>query len=329
MNDAMLEAMMRELGEKPRDAATWCAIADYLDEHGEERRAELARLVRRMRLEGESWTKADSERVQELLASGVKPVVPTVTNSIGMKFAWIVTDPVEFWMGADQKVDSEAFDNEAPRHKVRLTRPFALGICTVTQGQYQSVMGNNPSWFCVSGDGANDVQGMDTSDFPVEQVSRNELTKLITKLNNLRREKKAGRKYRLPTEAEWEYACRARVPFDSDYNKYQFGDGITSKQANFWQSGPKRTTKVGSYPANAFGLHDMHGNVWEWCQDWMHIFSHKQETDPIGLYYGSLRVVRGGGWGSNPAKCRSASRGGYVAASRINDVGCRVVLASS
>jgi uncharacterized protein (TIGR02996 family) len=328
MNDAMLEAMIRELGEKPRDQATWCVIADYLEEHGEERRAELARLGRRMRLEGESWTVTDNERVQELLASGVEPVVPTVTNSIGMKFAWIVTDPVEFWMGADQKVDSEAFDHEAPRHKVRLTRPFALGICTVTQSQYQRIMGKNPSYCCASGRGKDKVRELDTSDFPVEFVSWRDAQKFTMRINDRPEEKQAGRRYRLPSEAEWECACRGSIRCEDRYKKYHFGDVLTYKQANVGKH-LKRTCKVGSYPANAFGLHDMHGNVSQWCGDWYDASLEGTILDPIGPQAGSSRVVRGGSWYDGPRHCRSAYRDGINPEHQSARLGFRLAVSSS
>jgi uncharacterized protein (TIGR02996 family) len=324
MNDAMLEAMMKELGEKPRDVATWCAIADYLEENGEESRAELARLGRRMRLETESWTVGDSERVQELLAQGVSPVVPTVVNSIGMRFAWIVTDPVEFWMGADASVDEEADENESPRHKVRLTRPFALGIHPVTQAQYERIMGKNPSYFSASGPGKDEVRGMDARTFPVEQVSWEDANKFLKKLNDMPEEKKAGRKCRLPSEAEWEYSCRGGVLCEDKYKSYHFGDTLTSEQANFFESGLKRPCKVGSYPENAFGVHDMHGNVWEWCEDWYGEYPNKEETDPTGPKDGSYRVIRGGSWYDLAWYCRSAGRNDGTPTDRSSVIGFRV-----
>jgi uncharacterized protein (TIGR02996 family) len=329
MNDALLEAMMKVLGENPRDEVTWCAIADYLEEHGEESRAELARLGRRMRLETESWTVGDGERVQELLGQGVVPVVPTVVNSIGMKFAWVVTDPVEFWMGADESVDDEAYEDESPRHKVRLTRTFALGIYPVTQAQYERIMGNNPSWFCASGDGAKEVSGMDTSEFPVERVSWEDAVEFISKLNDLAEEKTAGRRYRLTTEAEWEYACQGSVMCEEKYKKYHFGDNLTSSQANF-DSGLDRTSKVGSYEANAFGLYDMHGNVCEWCEDWYDsgYYAESPAVDPLGPSEGSYRVRRGGSWDYDARCCRSAYRYSNAPTYRSSDLGFRLALVS-
>jgi formylglycine-generating enzyme required for sulfatase activity len=171
------------------------------------------------------------------------------------------------------------FDAEGPQHEVEITRGFYLGKYEVTQGEYAPFMAKNPSWFKPDGQGKAAVQGLDTRRFPVEQVSWKEATDFCRALT--KSERNAGRlpeneEYRLPTEAEWEYACRGRT--DKFYEAFHYGNSLSSKQANFNGEYPyggaakdvylKRTEKVGSYEPNGFGLYDMHGNVWEWCEDY-------------------------------------------------------------
>ncbi len=207
-----------------------------------------------------------------MVSLGAEPAAPPkeVTNSIGMKLALIPAG--KFLMGSPKDEKDRLLAEE--QHEVSITKPFYLGVYEVTQAEYEKVMENNPSCFSANGDGKYSVNDMDTSRFPVENVSWDDAVAFCKKLSELPEEKKAGRVYRLPTEAEWEYACRAgtKTPF-------HYGDSLSSKQANFCghfpyggaDKGPwlKRTAKVDTYAANAFGLYDMHGNVWEWCQDWI------------------------------------------------------------
>jgi formylglycine-generating enzyme len=183
------------------------------------------------------------------------------------------------------------------QHKVTLTKGFWLGKHEVTQRQWQSVMGKNPSWSKSAG-----------LDAPVEQVSWNDCQEFVKKLNA-----PAGHEYRLPTESEWEYACRAGTT-----TAFHYGDGLDSSQANFdglypFGNGRKgeyreTTVKVGSFRPNAWGLYDMHGNVWEWCQDWYGDYPSGAVTDPTGTGAGRLRVLRGGSWNNFARYCRSAIR---------------------
>jgi formylglycine-generating enzyme required for sulfatase activity len=198
-------------------------------------------------------------------------------------------------------------------------------------------MGNNPSCFSAKGGGKDRVTGMDTDDFPVECVSWEDAQAFLDKLAALRKEQEAGRKYRLPTEAEWEYACRGG---GTEYTTFHVGNSLSSTQANFdgnypygsEDKGPYlgRTSKVGSYRPNGFGLYDMHGNVWEWCSDWYdaHYFPVSLHRNPQGPLYGALRVLRGGCWSHHGHYCRSACRGGFAPAGGGGDLGIRVAVAA-
>jgi formylglycine-generating enzyme required for sulfatase activity len=238
----------------------------------------------------------------------------TFVNRVGMKFVRIPKG--KFLMGTPRNAASEK------QHEVELTKDFYLGVYEVTQGQYKQVMGVNPSDFCATGSGAGKVQGQNTTDFPVEQVNWHDAQKFVEKLNSLDVRKGAGRKYRLPTEAEWEYACRA----GSD-KTYHFGDQITAKDANFVQSPAKRTEKVGSYKPNKWGLYDMHGNVFEWVLDCYDADFYKTgpKRDPVCLK-GATRVERGGGWYNSPDDCRAACRYNISATDKYNNLGFRVAL---
>jgi len=216
-----------------------------------------------------------------------------ITNSIGMKFVWI--PPGTFMMGSP-KEEKERLPEES-HHKVTLTKGFYMGVYTVTQEEWQVVMGNNPSKF------------MGDKNLPVERVSWDDCQGFVKKLRE-----KDKKQYRLPTEAEWEYACRAGT-----ITPFHFGETISTDQANYkgdytYGDGKKgayrkKTTPVGSFPANAWGLHDMHGNVWQRCQDWYGDYPQKDVVDPQGPDKGEGRVLRGGSWVDAPVFCRSAYRG--------------------
>src|SRR5262249_54378367 len=193
------------------------------------------------------------------------------------------------------------------------------------------VMGKNPSVFCKTGSSAAAVKGMDTSDFPVENVTWDEAQRFFEKLNALPANLGAGRKYRLPTEAEWEYACRGghkipqigekapALPFHFDKPSASMGFG----QANFIAANPygggqrgqplSRTCKVGSYKPNLVGVYDMHGNAREWCSDWYSptAYNEKKRRDPSGPAQGTLRASRGGSWDGDGGYHRAPHRCGY------------------
>jgi formylglycine-generating enzyme required for sulfatase activity/uncharacterized caspase-like protein len=208
-------------------------------------------------------------------------------------------------------------DDESPQHSVNVSA-FSIGRYAVTQAQYEAIMGKNPSNF----------KGAKR---PVESVSWNDAQEFCKKLSQ-----RAGRKYRLPSEAEWEYACRARTT-----TPFHFGDTMTSALANYratstYQSEPKgehrkQTTDVGIFPANAFGLCDMHGSVWEWCEDTYHKNYEGAPTDGSAWNVAgdvNGRVLRGGSWFNLPRSCRSATRNLDDAGFRNGSIGFRVVCSS-
>lgn len=226
--------------------------------------------------------------------------VDSFTNSIGIKLAAIPAG--SFLMGSPPN-EANRSDDEGPQHQVTITGPFNMGVYEVTQAEYEKVMGTKPSRFSKMGTSSEKVGSMDTSRFPVESVSWDDAQEFCRKLSELPDEKEAGRRYRLPTEAEWEYACRAGTT-----TPFYFGGVNNGREANIdgnypfgtTTKGPylERPTTVGSYPPNAFGLFDMHGNVWEWCQDFYDAkyYAQRVESDPRGPSSGKVRVVRGGSW---------------------------------
>jgi uncharacterized protein (TIGR02996 family) len=333
------EAFLQALHAEPNDETTWLALADWLEEDGQTERAELVRLVRRLRVL--PVMRRDRERVRlenrvaELLRSGVRPVVPEVVNSIGMRLALIPSG--RFRMGSPSS-EKDRLDHEGPVHEVEITRPFYLGVFAVTQAEYERVVGSNPSWFCATGGGRDDVAGMDTSVFPVDQVNQEDAIAFLERLSALPEEKEQGRKYRLPSEAEWEYACRGG---SASSTAFAFGHRLSSFQANFLgivpyggaKEGPHlhRPCPVGSYAPNAFGLYDMHGNVWQWCLDWFeeNYYANSPREDPLGPSEGSRRVIRGSGCRAKGRDCRSACRYYTDSADRHPHLGFRVALVLS
>ncbi|OAI54444.1 hypothetical protein AYO44_14980 [Planctomycetaceae bacterium SCGC AG-212-F19] len=251
-----------------------------------------------------------------------------ITNSIGMKLALIPAG--KFAMGSP--ASEEERDPGEVQHDVTITRPFYMGVFHVTQGQYEKVLEKNPSFFHPKNGGS--------PDHPVDQVVPGDAAGFCQKLSNLPEEKKAGRSYRLPTEAEWEYACRAGTK-----TAFHCGDSLSSKQANFNGNFPAggaakgpylaRTEKAGTYPPNAWGLHDMHGNLWQWCADWYDpdYYKNSPKEDPKGPPKGVMStgfredffvVVRGGCWLDEARGCRSAYRFRLMPSERYRWAGFRV-----
>jgi formylglycine-generating enzyme required for sulfatase activity len=201
----------------------------------------------------------------------------------GVRYDMAAITAGEFLMGNNS---AGAYPDEQPAHTVRIAQSFRLGKTEVTQGLWQAVMGNNPSGF------PND------STYPVERVSWDDCQAFMQKLNQM----VGGNHFRLPTESEWEYACRAGTMNDP----YANGDDMAWYSINSGRS----THPVGQKQAGPWGLFDMLGNVWEWCQDWYAGYSNGNQTDPPGPASGSNRVYRGGSWSSDACVVRSTYRGG-------------------
>ncbi len=209
----------------------------------------------------------------------------------GVKMEMILIPAGEFLMGSPDS-DQDALSWEKPQHRVRITKPFYLGKYQVTQEQWETVMGNNPSFF----------KGPKN---PVERVSWGDCQQFLGKLNA--KSVAGGGKFQLPNEAQREYACRA-----GSKTRYCFGDDESKLGEYAWyaaNSGTK-THPVGEKKPNAWGLYDMHGDVWEWCQDWYEPRYYKESPvdDPTGATTGSARVCRGGSWYYPAGGCRSAGR---------------------
>jgi uncharacterized protein (TIGR02996 family) len=280
LDDAFAQAIREDLS----DDTPWLIYADWLEEAGDPRTT----YYRHRRL----------------------------TNALGMPLVAIPAG--KFVMGSPP--DEERHQaSEGPQHPVEITRPFYLGVYQVTQDDYERLMGVNPSHFAAAGSSKEAVRGLDTRRFPVEGVSWHEAVEFCRRLSALPDERQAGRHYRLPTEAEWEYACRAGAP---DGFAFHFGPSLSADDANFDSNYPyggaarepdrylARTAAAGSYRPNAFGLCDMHGNVREWCRDWFDgdYYMHSPAKDPPGPALGRERVLRGGSWFSYGWSCRAANR---------------------
>jgi formylglycine-generating enzyme required for sulfatase activity len=276
-------------------------------------------------------------------------------NSIGMKF--VLIPPGEFMMGSTaEEIEAtlaiggtdnlkEYISGEAPRHKVILSQSVYLAINEVTQAQYEQVMGLNPSSFAASGGGKDSVAGLDTTGHPVETVSWNDAAEFCAKLSEREKLKpvysrtgdtvtilSTGGGYRLPTEAEWEFACRAGTT-----TRFSSGDQDESLFQVAWIGSNSHGVShpVGELQANQFGLYDIHGNVWEWVQDWWGptYYSHFQgepAIDPGGpASAGSQRVIRGGSWYNQISNCRASRRNVFEPTNGRGSIGFRLALSPS
>ena len=209
-----------------------------------------------------------------------------------------------FTMGATSEQGSDAFDNEKPAHQVTLSS-FSIGKYEVTQEEWQAVMGGNPSY----------SKG---SKRPVESVSWNDCQEFIRKLNTM-----TGKRFRLPTEAEWEYAARGGNK--SIGYKYAGSDNL-DRVAWYDKNSGSKTHDVGQKSPNELGVYDMSGNVWEWCADWYGSYSSNSQTNPSGPSSGSYRVYRGGSWDLIARSCRVSNRFYDSPGSTYNFLGLRLAL---
>jgi formylglycine-generating enzyme required for sulfatase activity len=243
-------------------------------------------------------------------------------NNVQMRLVLI---PAGKFMMGSSATEVDRSSNEGPQHEVTISKPFYMGVFEVTQEQYEQIMGQNPSTF----KGAKN---------PVENVSWNDAVKFCRKLSA-----RTGKKVMLPTEARWEYACRAGTT-----TAFHTGDELKPGQANAgFPSNPGvwdkimawvgkflpqkattiQTTPAGSFPPNGFGLYDMHGNVWEWCSDWYDdSYANAKNQDPTGPDSGTIRFPRGGGWSRDPLYCRSAFRDWSSSGIRDLNIGFRVAV---
>ena len=242
----------------------------------------------------------------DYLLTGIWPDGETFTVN-GVTFTMVTVEGGTFTMGASSD-DSDAHDDERPAHEVTLSS-FSIGKTEVTQALWLAVMGSNPSLFTPDNGYSSDLNR------PVECVSWYDCQTFITKLNEM-----TGKTFRLPTEAEWEFAARG----GNKGNGYRYaGSNDIDEVAWYWNNIPSNTEgtegygtqPVGTKAPNELGLYDMTGNVWEWCQDWIGTYSSEPQTDPQGPETGIMRVGRGGGWNrsggstySNSTNCRVSIR---------------------
>jgi uncharacterized protein (TIGR02996 family) len=327
---ADVNGFLGSIVEDPHTADdTWLILADWLEEHDPDpRRAELLRLHRRLLntcLEPDSHPERGGwqARLVELLTLGVRPCVPQQTISIGkgaeMTFSWI--SPGSFLMGSPP---GEVYrSNHEIQREVTLTKGYYLGIHPVTQAQWRAIMGEyHPGW----------IEGWPTfegDNLPVEVDPWMDCQDFCQTV-----QQQTGHRLRLPTEAEWEHACRAgtTTPFWSGETlstdqACHVGDYLRwlDSQSPAWTT----TTPVGTFPPNPWGLFDMHGNVWEWCQDSYDatFYNSTNTVDPVNLNENPYRhVLRGGSLASYSHQCRAASQDADDAANHGHYIGLRVVL---
>ena len=260
-------------------------------------------------ISGSLTSSASSSNANVLSSSGTSLFGNTITIPVknGINIEMVKVEAGSFDMGATPEMRSlqYPYDDEKPDHRVTLTKNYYIGKYEVTQALWQVVMGNNPSRF--KGD-----------DLPVERVSWKRCQDFISKLNSL-----TGKRFRLPTEAEWEYAARG----GNKSRGYRYsGSNTLDDVAWYGDNSGSKTHAVGTKQPNELGIYDMSGNVSEWCQDWRGSYSSSPQTNPTDAVSGSYRVDRGGSWLYSAWFSRSSSRGGRTPGGRDGDLGLRLVL---
>jgi formylglycine-generating enzyme len=301
-----LAGLFERLGKTAAEAAA----AEAARQAEIQRKAEAERQAeerRRAEREAAARRKAEEEAAK---ARPRHKDVEVIDLGGGVKLEMVYIEPGTYNRGSP--AGEKGRDSDETQHRVTLTKGYWMGKHEVTQEQWERVMGTNPSRF----KGAKN---------PVEQVSWEDCQRFIQELNR----RISGGGFRLPTEAEWEYACRAGAT-----GPFAFGDCLGTSEANYDGNYPmdgcrkgqyrQRTLPVGSLRANAWGLYDMHGNVWEWCQDWYGSYPSGAVTDPPGPGSGESRVYRGGCWFYIARYCRSAFRYGGPPGNRNNNLGLRL-----
>ena len=247
-----------------------------------------------------------------------EPVTETFTVN-GVTFTMVAVEGGTFTMGATAEQGSDAYDSEKPAHQVTLSS-YCIGQTEVTQALWQAVMGSNPSYFSSRNNYATNLQR------PVECVSWNDCQTFISKLNQM-----TGKTFRLPTEAEWEFAARGGKL--SQGYKYA-GSNTIGDVAWYCDNIPSQTSgnagygtqTVGTKTPNELGLYDMSGNLWEWCQDWSGSYSSEAQTNPTGPTSGSYRMARGGSWDGYARYCRVSFRTTYSPSYSYYYLGLRLAL---
>ena len=251
-----------------------------------------------------SSTSSSSANTLSSSGSSLSGNALTIPVKNGISIEMVKVEAGSFNMGATPEMEKPA-DREKPVHRVTLTNNYYIGKYEVTQALWQAVMGSNPSYF--KGD-----------DLPVEKVSWNDCQDFISKLNAM-----TGKRFRLPTEAEWEYAARG----GKKSRGYQYSGSNTLGDVAWYHDNSGLTTHaVGTKQPNELGIYDMTGNVWEWCQDWYGSYSSSPQTNPTGAVRGAFRVGRGGSWYLSAWECRSSCRGSYAPDDRYIVLGLRLVL---
>lgn len=308
--------ILEDILRNPHDPAPYLILGDWLEDHDDPLRAELLRLRCELLRESSFSDRQPllQQRMIQLLKQGVRPPVPRKTfelgNGVSLPFHFL--SPGSFLMGSpDSEIDRG--DDEI-QHPVLISKGFYLSVYPVTQGQWRTIMGSNPSRFNRK------------ATRPVERVNWYDCQDYCDRLGRL-----LGRRFRLPTEAEWEYACRGGTT-----TPFHFGETIGTDEANFdgyytyagGRSGiyREKTTPVGSFPCNSWGLYDLHGNVWEWCEDHYHPYPNRENHEPIDPEPRHQCVLRGGSWLNDPRSCRSAYRSKLDPEDWRAVIGFRIVL---
>jgi formylglycine-generating enzyme required for sulfatase activity len=327
----MIDPVSREirslLAAVPEDPLAAFVLADYLEEQNDPRRwrqGELLRLAYTLTRAVECDGRArQEERLRTLLRQGVRAIGPYRSVELGgeltMEFAWV--PPGVFLMGSPEGEEGRERDgwpqDEGPQHEVTLTRGFWMGTTPVTRAQYAGIMGNNPTFAPYDR-----VDGPDRHK-PVQEVEWVDAIAFLEKLSQRAGAAATECRYRLPTEAEWEYACRAGTT-----TRFWCGDSEAELAKVAWYGENSGDVQPVGKAANALGLHDMLGNVWEWCADWYDegYYARAPKKDPVcNNAEIDLRVIRGGGGWNDATRCRSAARDANAPDCSHNDISFRVV----
>jgi uncharacterized protein (TIGR02996 family) len=297
----LIDGFLSDLVAHPEDPTLWLILADWLEDQGDPR-CELARLRYLLQAEPEHPGREQRQaRQMALLDTGLAPVVPTWTNALGMEFALIL--PGTFLMGSPETEEGR-YDDEV-RHPVTLTEPDLLGIYPVTVGEFARFV--EATGYQTEAEKEGDEETWRSPGFtqterhPVVCTSWNDTQAMIAWLNET-----SSVVHTLPTEAQWEYSCRA-----GSTTAFFWGDDAARLGEFGWfnENADRQTHPVTTKRPNGWGLWHVHGNVWEWCEDWYGDYLTEAVKNPRGrLSGGSRRVIRGGGWNSGAMGCRSAYR---------------------